>query len=740
MPKLFDVGLQQTRLWLSMLLLSLALLSTTLAECPGACSGHGTCGSYDQCVCFKGFMGGDCNDRICQFGMAHIDTPKGDLDSSDVITDFNTHIITNSIRWPQGTTEQYPNMHDSNGTQYKNTAHEYSECSNKGQCDRKLGQCVCLPGYDGSACQRASCPGAELNVYCNGHGICESARELASHDSNNVYELWDSDVTMGCLCDSGYHGPGCELRKCKYGKDPMFLDAEGSHRYMNISYVIYINDKNAKIAGNYSIEFHDIYNQNWETKPINYDATCLEVIDALESLPNQVIPYASVRCSKWDTYKTIPPSDEPIVFTSGSNYNGIKYTLAFPGNPGKLKPIKILKYLDGKRPTLYSSENATLNTLNIFVYPNGFIGETNEYWNKKCTGVDLTLLHHPGYMIGNDHISEYTYISDLTLLEMRLFQRCLGDADGISNTNDASSRIEGIDYNWDYGSIYNPHIVRFVDTTNPSTIITDLCDRNTDDKIAANSTYGRDTSIPNIDGGRSSKRGRTCSYNEPNPGFYGALYYDTSIQKFRLMNRPGLDYSSTTKFAVWTTTGHSQMVNEKVDIYNQGDRNKDIYTKTLYSTNSTTEYKRSVFNGLIGCEHSKESRFGAFTCLNKGDYAFFLDTVRPDRNPQYMNIYTISKLYVEENAQYQRKQSLSTRNRIELNMAINSNFHDPNGTFSVRAYKFYPPEDLGTQYIRECSGRGLCTSATGLCKCFPQFVGDDCSTLNIFGSPGKLSG
>ena len=88
--------------------------------------------------------------------------------------------------------------------------------------------------------------------------MCSSAREIAAKDHNNIYELWDADVSMGCTCDAGYHGPGCELRKCKHGKDPMFLDAEGSHRFMNISYVIYTQNKDAKITGNYSIEFTDI--------------------------------------------------------------------------------------------------------------------------------------------------------------------------------------------------------------------------------------------------------------------------------------------------------------------------------------------------------------------------------------------------------------------------------------------------------------------------------------------------
>ena len=121
-----------------------------------------------------------------------------------------------------------------------NTAHGYAECSNKGLCDRGSGNCECLPGYEGAACQRASCPSrsvekrsdslvrettkfinqrgttpASTSVFdgvsvtnipvdtCSGHGTCKSIEKLASEDNNNVYELWDKGSSMGCSCDPG---------------------------------------------------------------------------------------------------------------------------------------------------------------------------------------------------------------------------------------------------------------------------------------------------------------------------------------------------------------------------------------------------------------------------------------------------------------------------------------------------------------------------------------------------------
>ena len=60
----------------------LAAFGAATAECPNACSAHGKCGAYDMCTCYRNWMANDCSERVCQFGLAHVDTPKGDLDSS----------------------------------------------------------------------------------------------------------------------------------------------------------------------------------------------------------------------------------------------------------------------------------------------------------------------------------------------------------------------------------------------------------------------------------------------------------------------------------------------------------------------------------------------------------------------------------------------------------------------------------------------------------------------------------
>jgi hypothetical protein len=108
----------------------------------------------------------------CAFGRAWVDTPLGDLDGSGRITGPSVEVLTNSQLYPYGTTELFPNMLDTQNNVLDNTAHSYVECSNKGYCNRVLGQCACLYGYEGSACQRTVCPTIDAGMVCSGHGVC----------------------------------------------------------------------------------------------------------------------------------------------------------------------------------------------------------------------------------------------------------------------------------------------------------------------------------------------------------------------------------------------------------------------------------------------------------------------------------------------------------------------------------------------------------------------------------------
>jgi hypothetical protein len=107
-------------------------VSGAVTACPGeiACSGQGTCRgppTYD-CICNEGFTGGDCNERLCPKGRSWFDRPATTAD----------------------------------------TAHALVECSNAGECDRTKGDCICMAGFTGAACNRRKLSQSWLVERCFG--------------------------------------------------------------------------------------------------------------------------------------------------------------------------------------------------------------------------------------------------------------------------------------------------------------------------------------------------------------------------------------------------------------------------------------------------------------------------------------------------------------------------------------------------------------------------------------------
>jgi hypothetical protein len=617
---------------------------------------------------------------VCQFGTAWVDIPLGDLDASGRVTGPTVTVTKNSQLYPFGTTELFPNMADTNGTVMTNSAHAYAECSNKGYCDRNNGVCECLAGYEGSACQRSRCPSTDTSIVCSGHGVCTSARQIAAMDHGNQYRQWDQDMTMGCMCDPGYIGADCSERSCKYGYDPVFFDKLGSVRYTNWSFVMYTTST-LQVKGNYSMIFTTRTGQQWHTTPLRFNASCREVVSALEVLPNRAVPAGSTRCVKWNDYNSITAADEPG-YISSNPYYGIKYQLAFPRNPGFLPALDINIYLDGTRPTLYTTDGSRVS---MFVYPNGFSGEYADYFRSLCNGVDVTL----------QKTSTYNYLSGLTNLETRLLQQCLGQAN-VGVLPSLTGIVKGQTYYWDYGTKLNPHLVKLVDIS--KTHVTDMCSGQ------LNSVRG---------GGIACTTARA-------PGFIVPLYYDTTLKLFILMTRPAEDYSSSTLFAVWKTDGTTQLVSPNVKVFTD---TSNPYSSTIYTTNSTSV--SSSYSGGVDCETSVTNTYGLLDCVEKGDRVFFVDTSSFSYNPKYMNLYQVERMYtIDPNNQLVGPGS----HRMVLNMPINSYWKSSDATAAIRIFKFLPR----TSYpiVAECSNRGLCSRLTGDCECFRGYELDDCSRID----------
>jgi len=199
-----------------------ALVGFASAACPNACSGHGTCNSMDHCTCYaestkegsaKLWRGADCSLMTCPRGTSWTQVKAG--------SNF----------------EHTPNV----------------ECSDGGICDTSTGECACFAGYEGSACQRTSCPND-----CSGHGTCRSNQDFAVDFSEAVHaeqteqsltakvspaippsyydyflvtydNAWDAGMQYGCLCDIGFRGVDCSEIECPTAYDAM--DKETCTKY-----------------------------------------------------------------------------------------------------------------------------------------------------------------------------------------------------------------------------------------------------------------------------------------------------------------------------------------------------------------------------------------------------------------------------------------------------------------------------------------------------------------------------
>jgi len=271
-----------------------ALVGSAMAACPNGCSGNGICGANDKCSCYQNWQGPDCSLRTCTYSLAWADTADG-----------------------------------------TNQAHYYAECSNKGVCDRKTGECKCFDGYEGKGCRRSTCPEG-----CSGHGTCEYIDELAVDfedrrtgpgynkmttsdttlsnavvDSDNsrkvngyLYQLWDAQKIQGCKCDLGYTGPDCASRIAPKGDDPLTTVKSVTQTQM-----VQISQSSSFLAteaattqtwagstvtvaagpNTFFLIYYDQYGGVWRTDAIEISTddatTASNVQSALRNLPNEVL-------------------------------------------------------------------------------------------------------------------------------------------------------------------------------------------------------------------------------------------------------------------------------------------------------------------------------------------------------------------------------------------------------------------------------------------------------------------
>jgi hypothetical protein len=663
-------------------------------------------------------------------------------------------VIKNDAVYPCGTQESFPSIADSNGNLLSNSAHSYYECANKGICDRTTGTCGCFDGYSGSACQFAACP-TNAQGSCSGHGTCQSAKTIAAGDTSNIYNLWDEHSTLGCVCDPGYSSADCSERTCKYGADPLYSDDEANPRVFNNTLIIYTQASAVTVFGTYAIVFTDNSGKAWQTAPLSINAECKDyvngggatvtgLITVLEGLPNNIIPAGSIRCLKSDSLLTNGTTTaEPFPKGNAASYANVymaaKFTLVFTQTFGELPPLQLNFYLDGSRPTLYTSET-TVPTLGYYSFSNGFSGEDTDYVPDLCEGVTATLT-----LTTTSSLYYYKLVVDPT--QTGLLKTCLGN----SNGNDAVN-LEV--YNWQYGSAQNPHLIKLIETTPdvPSFIDPKQCHYVPNLSPMNNICVG---DVLLADGVTSTSQTTTtttttaCNNFNP-PGFYAVLEYDTASSEFRIYTRAGQDYNllstgATTEFYLFTTTGYLNRVNAFVDGYtNYGGPGSGtiLYPAPSLITNVITSIKNNInnlYNGNVDCASNPALSNSATDCLKKGDLTMFFSTSMTqlsfNANPVYPQIYTVGK--VSRTIPTSDSTTSDSLNQITLDKPINAVFTSYRtlayskvvGDTSASIYKFYPPA-IPVTYTSMCSGRGICDKNSGVCQCFAGYTSDNCAVID----------
>jgi len=683
-------------------LIAIGLLSRANSECANGCSGHGRCTSYDMCVCNRNYMGNDCSERVCQFGLAHVDTPKGDLNADGKIENANYILVENNEVYPYGTTEQFPFMRDTDLQDTPQSAHYYMECSNKGSCDRSSGECQCFDGYDGAACQRASCPGYPSNT-CSGHGVCRSIQQLAYDDYKNIYDLWDQKITMGCQCDKGYYGPDCSLKHCKVGVDPLYLDDSATVKYSIFDFAVITTSAtsdffdttapDAVSQGNayFAVKFYDSNGEDWVTQPIPWAATCAQFTAALYALPNNVIPAGSLSCTlttgtnaaviqalgvhggstEW-TKST--ESDYPL---SGTHQRYINYPLAFWDNlvessynfcPYGGLPSACTAAPSGNPPASglsgsvlsgniwrvkFDGNPGALRQPNIEIYLDG------KRPSISSKGKLITRVWTDGQQGENlDYFGDHCDGVTVNVAFKYCGAKCTPSV-GVAG------KIPATD-NFPYSNYYYLTGMSAIEKAKLKTCLADS-DFDTSNNVEVyNWDYGS-KAYPHI-----VKLVKTTT-TFTDGGYYVALYYDNDQStpsldgqgygNFKLLSPfYSNDDTTFTISADWRSTDNFEVYTTKSTLALTSNASQVVFgfgSQEIYMTNVTYDqmndpvsfYKvHNTYDGDISCElgmNNKDKRAFITHCLNKSDIFTLLNYEYPDYNPFHINLYTAKKVYTK---------------------------------------------------------------------------------------------
>jgi hypothetical protein len=213
----------------------------------------------------------------------------------------------------------------------------------------------------------------------------------------------------------------------------------------------------------------------------------------------------------------------------------------------------------------------------------------------------------------------------------------------------------------------------------------------------------------------------TCNSPDP-PGFYVVIYWDAVALKFLTLTQPNLQFETTSIFNVYTTKSWLGKRTERT--YTLGgvtlSPTKIEGAAAATSVDISAAARSDAFSNVIYTAIDLSCENGYSFCLERGDYIMILDTEDRTKNPAFPNIYQIQKLEITP-----PRVNFGRRFKITLDYGVNSNFFSDDDAY---IFKVTPVNTY--KYVDQCSGRGICNAADGLCQCFKGYTGDDCSIQN----------
>ena len=661
---------------------------------------------------------------VCEFAPAFIDTPKGDLDSSDSVEGPDTTVVEDSIVYPLGTSEQFPQMTNSDFGILTQSAHEYAECSNAGICNRTSGVCDCFEGFVGAACQRMTCPGHP--VECSGHGTCQTLERIASMDFRSTYQLWSKKSIQGCVCDKGYFGGDCSLRPCKYGLDPLYLDDISTYQipsyFLTVlttsDYYDFTDRLSQAEAGYYRLKVYDAYGQGYLTSYIQAGATCDEVLLALEN--TRIIPPGKTTCFemtfqdknpltknsawriKYDALyqyyftgiKEYEIDSRPAIDAFGYQNSGAEnkstdallsgklYFMQFFGNVGNFQQPEINTHtFDGMQSSLQSRNGKVVAR----TWTNGMQGFTHDYFTDRCEGVKTQVKQDDGegFLWGKMFSAE-----NLAL--------CVGQGDVTKR-----------------GTKFEPYLVKLVRSQ------ADVRDGG----IMAAIYYDEETNF--IAG--AGERG---------------VAEDGNRGAWRLLNPVYSLDNENALYDVFASHGTLRVTDTRAGAAFSFGAN------LIHTYNISYDQEGKSYDGDITCDKyvtGPGQSTAKFACLDKNDFFLLLNPYNGPDNPPFLNLYTAKSVRrldtakvlgtVQEFDQVESNPAVDPSGVLTSRYLITSDLHVNWASTAVgpsvfHIYKFVPNATFTYEYISQCSNRGVCNNFEGTCECFFGYAGEACQDQN----------